>query len=70
MEENVRGYGGNLKIGNLFDWEKIAASKEARRRRLAALPYIEKLQILNQMRERDLALKNARPSNTKRFGRS
>lgn len=36
-----------------FDIAQIAASKEARRRRLAALPYAEKLRILEAMRQRD-----------------
>lgn len=43
-----------------FDVEKIAASKEARRRRLVALPYVDKLRILDQIRERDAALVKAR----------
>ncbi len=43
-----------------FDIDKIAASKEARRRRLAALPFKDKLRILDQMRERDLLFQRAR----------
>jgi hypothetical protein len=45
-----------------FDIDKIAASKEARRKRIAALPYGEKLRMLDQMRERDLALRKATKS--------
>lgn len=43
-----------------FDIAKIAASKEARRKRLAALPFSEKLRILDQMRERDAILRKAK----------
>jgi len=46
-----------------FDIDKIAASKEARRRRLAALPYLDKLRLLDRMRERDAAFERARPKN-------
>ena len=45
-----------------FDIEQISASKEARRRRLAALPYSEKLQILDEMRQRDAILLNSSAS--------
>ena len=45
-----------------FDIEQISASKEARRRRLAALPYSEKLQILDEMRQRDAVLLQNRVS--------
>jgi len=44
-----------------FDLKKIEASKRAYRLKLAALPYAEKLRILDRMRERDLALRNAKP---------
>lgn len=43
-----------------FDLARIAASKEARRRRMAALPFIEKLRILDAMRQRDVLLCKAR----------
>ena len=43
-----------------FDIAAITASKEARRQRLAALPYGEKLQILEAMRDRDNTLRRAR----------
>ena len=42
-----------------FAWEKINADKEALRRRLAALPISEKLVLLDKLRERTLAIKNA-----------
>jgi hypothetical protein len=45
-----------------FDIKKITASKEARRRRLAALPYAEKLRVLDRMRERDVTLRKAKAS--------
>lgn len=50
-----------------FDLDKIMASKEARRLRLAALPYGEKLRILDQMRERDLFLKSAKERPSKKI---
>lgn len=49
-----------------FDVDKIAASKEARRRRLSALPYRDKLRILDRMRERDIALGKATKSKNPR----
>lgn len=48
-----------------FDIAKIAASKEARRRRLAALPYKDKLRILDQVRERDALFEKARTTKGK-----
>jgi hypothetical protein len=42
-----------------FDIDRITASKEARRRRLAALPYQEKLRLLDAMRRRDVCLRSA-----------
>jgi hypothetical protein len=39
---------------------KIAASKQAMRRKLAALPVPEKLRLLDALRERSLALAAAR----------
>lgn len=41
-----------------FDIRRIAASKAARRKRLAGLPYQEKLRMLDAMRERDALLRN------------
>lgn len=49
-----------------FDIDKITASKEARRRRLTALPYRDKLRLLDRMRERDAALERARSNKRKR----
>lgn len=43
-----------------FDVNRITASKEARRKRIAALPYAEKLRILDRMRERDLVFRRAK----------
>jgi len=42
-----------------FNFEQMAASKQALRRRLAALPIVEKLRLLDAMRERALAIRNA-----------
>lgn len=39
------------------DLRKIEASKREMRRRLAALPFAEKLRILEDLRERSLALR-------------
>jgi type I restriction enzyme, S subunit len=47
-----------------FDWEKVTKSKQAYRRRLAALPIAEKLRLLDAMRERDVAIRNATPAKT------
>lgn len=39
------------------DWmRKVLASKRAERKRLAALPYSEKLKLLEQLRDRSLAI--------------
>jgi hypothetical protein len=43
-----------------FDIDRITASKDARRRRLAGLSYSEKLRLLDAMRERDLTLKRGK----------
>ena len=40
-----------------FDWQKIAESKRAYRRKLAALPIAEKLRLLDAMRERAVAIR-------------
>lgn len=45
-----------------FDIEKIQESKQAMRRRLAALPVAEKLSMLDAMRERAETLRTARPA--------
>jgi len=42
-----------------FDWQRITDSKQAYRRKLAALPIVEKLRLLDAMRERALAIRNA-----------
>ena len=39
-----------------FDWDKVKRSKEAYRRKLAALPFAEKLRIVEAMRERDRSI--------------
>jgi hypothetical protein len=39
------------------DFTKIEESKRAMRRKLAALPFAEKLRILDDLRERTLALR-------------
>jgi hypothetical protein len=43
-----------------FDMKKIIEDKEARRRRRAALPLVEKLRILDQLRERSLEIAASR----------
>ena len=40
-----------------FDLQKILEGKQARRRKLAALPIAEKLRMLDAMRERDLVIR-------------
>jgi len=42
-----------------FDFERIWQSKRALRRRLAAAPIAEKLRMLDELRERALALRGA-----------
>lgn len=39
--------------------EKLLADKAAERKRLVSLPYEEKLTLLEQMRDRDLLIKNS-----------
>lgn len=41
--------------------EKIAESKQRERKRLAALPFAEKLKILEQLRNREAAILASRP---------
>jgi len=43
-----------------FDLEKILASKRDYRRRLAALPIVEKLRLLDAMREREIAIRGSK----------
>lgn len=42
-----------------FDIEEMVKSKDALRRRLAALPFAEKLRLLDALRERALAIRGA-----------
>lgn len=44
-----------------FDWQKVTESKEAYRRKLAALPIVEKLRLLDELRQRAVAIRNASP---------
>lgn len=44
-----------------FDFQKILESKAALRRRLADLPIVEKLNLLDALRERALAIRRASP---------
>jgi hypothetical protein len=53
-----------------FDIAQIAASKAARRRHLAALPYAEKLRILDAIRQRDAVLLQNRISLKRVEGKS
>lgn len=41
--------------------QRIIESKNARRRELAALPFLEKVKILERMRERHRLIKSSRP---------
>jgi hypothetical protein len=45
-----------------FDFQKIFDSKAAHRRQLAALPLGEKLTLLDALRERAIAIRNATPT--------
>ncbi len=42
------------------NWSKIEESKAAMRKKLAKLPYGEKLRLLDRMKERDLLIKRAK----------
>jgi hypothetical protein len=42
------------------DIQQIVRSKEAERRRLRALPWLEKLELLDKLRERHLVLQQTR----------
>jgi len=43
------------------DLQHIIQSKEAERRRLRALPWLEKLEMLDRLRERHLSLQRMQP---------
>lgn len=43
------------------DLQHIIQSKEAERHRLRALPWLEKLEILDRLRERHLSLQRMQP---------
>jgi hypothetical protein len=43
------------------DLQKIIQSKEAGRRRLRELPWLEKLEMLDKLRDRHLFLRQMRP---------
>jgi len=43
------------------DLHRIIQSKEAERRRLRALPWLEKLEMLDRLRERHLSLQRMQP---------
>ena len=46
---------------SLTDLQHIIQSKEAERRRLRALPWLEKLEMLDRLRERHLSLQRMQP---------
>lgn len=52
------------------DLPSILAAKEAERRRLQNLPWLEKLEMLDKLRERHLWLKTLRPAETQRMGQA
>jgi hypothetical protein len=43
------------------DLQRIIHSKEAERRRLRALPWLEKLEMLGRLRDRHLSLQRMKP---------
>ncbi|MES2705836.1 MAG: hypothetical protein V4726_04460 [Verrucomicrobiota bacterium] len=43
------------------DFQRIIQAKEAERRRLRALPWLEKLEMLDRLRERHLSLRRMQP---------
>jgi hypothetical protein len=49
------------------DISQIVQSKEAERRRLRALPWLEKLEMLDKLRDRHLLLRQARPQQESRL---
>ncbi len=58
---NVRN---EISVVTTFELREILASKKQFRSKLAALPYEEKLRLLEEMRERHLAFVAARERNT------
>lgn len=50
------------------DMQHIIQSKEAERRRLRALPWLEKLEMLDKLRQRHLWLQTMRPAAVKSAG--
>ena len=49
------------------DIQQIVQSKEAERRRLRALPWLEKLEMLDKLRDRHLLLQQTRPQRERGF---
>ena len=49
-----------------FEMREILKSKQTMRRRLAALPLVEKLRLLDRLRERSLAIAASRAHRQKR----
>ncbi len=47
------------------DLQSIIQSKEAERRRLRALPWLEKLEMLDKLRQRHVWLQTMRPTTKK-----
>ncbi|PIU66779.1 MAG: hypothetical protein COS85_03410 [Armatimonadetes bacterium CG07_land_8_20_14_0_80_59_28] len=47
-------------MSNIFDMQKVIDSKQDHRKRLAALPIAEKLRLLEQLRDRTLAIRASR----------
>ena len=52
------------------DIQQIVQSKEAERRRLRALPWLEKLEMLDRLRDRHLLLQLTRPREESRRTRA
>ncbi|MBA3830702.1 MAG: hypothetical protein H0X34_02170 [Chthoniobacterales bacterium] len=48
--------------------QQVVQSKEAERRRLRALPWLEKLEMLDRLRDRQLLLRQARPRRAEILG--
>jgi hypothetical protein len=46
------------------DFQQIAKSKDAERRRLRELPWLEKLDLLDKLRDRHVLLQSLRPKTT------
>jgi hypothetical protein len=47
------------------DIQHIVQSKDAERRRLRALPWLEKLEMLDQLRDRHLVLRQTHPQESR-----